>query len=151
MTWTILLKFLGDIAWPVAVSSLILLFRTQISDAINRAREFEGPGDLKLTFDPRQVERIVAEGRAENASASEVAQRIVEQAVVDERELRILRGLLGEQAGRSMNAYQSAFYRPAIDSLMSKEMIRFSQGKYFLTDKGLAAVRDHIIPLINEK
>jgi len=151
VSWAILLGFLGNIAWPAAVVSLILLFRIQISDAIDRAREFEGPADLKLTLDPRHVEQIVAEGRAENAPASEVAQRIVEQAVVDKRELRILRALLGEQTGRAMHGYRGPFYRPSLDSLMSEGMVQFNQGKYFLTDKGRAAVREHLMPLLNEK
>lgn len=59
----------------------------------------------------------------ENSPLAAVAKRIVQSAVVLEKhEARILRALLDDD-GRAIYSYQTASYRPFLESLMAKEYL----------------------------
>jgi len=73
----------------------------------------------------------------------------MEEAIVDERESRILRGLLGEKAGRLMVNYQRPPYRQALDALLRKGwVVRYDDGKFALTAIGMKAVASSLRPLL---
>lgn len=110
----------GKLAWPAVILVLVLLFRRNLHDLLARLREFEGPGDVRVKLDRRQVEQIVEEGSREQVPPREIAKRIVEQAIVDPREFRILRALIAEDEGRGMYSYRSSYYKPALDAKQAK-------------------------------
>src|SRR5262249_19639364 len=114
MTPTIVVDLIGKVAWPVVVLVLLFGYRRALLDLLGRARELGGPGDFRIKLDSAKVEEIVEAGRREALPARAVANRIVEEAVIDERESRILRGLLGEKTGRLMMNYQTRWYRSAL-------------------------------------
>ncbi|BAZ48521.1 hypothetical protein NIES4103_11290 [Nostoc sp. NIES-4103] len=65
--------------------------------------------------------------------------------VINKDELRILRALVTEVEGRSLNVYKnSSFYRPALDTLLNQELIRQKGDKYYLTEVGEAVARKHL-------
>jgi len=136
------------LAWPFVVAVSIVAFHRPLVRLIERTREFEGPGDVKIKLDAAQVEKIMVEARHDNLSAEAVTKRIVEEAVIDEREFRILRGLLGESEGRSMHAYQTAFYRPALEELEKKKWITRAHGKFKLSAEGLQVLRPRLVSLL---
>ena len=148
MDWNHVVNLIDKLAWPLVIVVVFLALRTKLSALIDRTREFEGPADMKIKLDPTQVERIVDEGKKQDTPASVVAHRIITQAVVDGRELRILRALIGEDEGRSMYSYQSPHYRPALEALIGKGLIQRRGGKYLLTDIGLQVVAEHLEPIL---
>jgi hypothetical protein len=151
MTWHLLLDYIDKLAWPIVVVVGLLAFRGKISSLIDRTREVEGPADLKIKLDPSQVERIVDEGKKEGAPAHVVAQRIIDRAVVDPRELRILRALIGEDEGRGIYSYQTSYYLPALEALLKKGLIAKRGNKFFLTQSGVSAAAEHVMPILSQK
>jgi hypothetical protein len=149
MNWQLLVDLIDKLAWPVVVVIVLVAFRAKLATLIDRAREFEGPGDVKIKLDPSEVERIVDEGRKQDAPADVVARRILTQALVDNRELRILRALIGEDEGRGMYSYNNnAYYRPALESLLGKGLIEKRDGKFFLSDSGHKVVAEYLKPIL---
>lgn len=72
----------------------------------------------------------------ENSPLAVVAKRIVQSAVVLEKhEARILRALLDDD-GRAIYSYQTASYRPFLESLMAKGYVRKFDKGFALTQKG---------------
>lgn len=138
----VLFKLLGDLAWPVVVLIVVFTFRRQISSLVERTREFEA-GPAKFKIDPAKVEKA-REISEQVPSQEEAAKQLLEQALED-RELRILRGLIGEPAGRDLNIYKrSDYYRPALDSLALKNLVYQQGGKYFLTSLGTEVVKQYM-------
>jgi hypothetical protein len=144
-----LTKLLGVLTWPIVVLIVVVLLRREIRGLFGRVRAIEGPGDLKVSLDPNKVGQILDEGRKENASTAAVAERIVQSAtILDPREARILRALVDDD-GRALYSYQSDYYRPALDALITKGYVR-RQGKGFaLTDEGQRIVRDYLLGVIH--
>jgi hypothetical protein len=104
--------------------------------------------DLEIRLDPAAAQEIVEDGRRQNLPAVEITKRIIEDAVIDEREFRILRALLGETEGRSMYSYQSSYYKPALDSVMNKALVTRNGEKFRLTQKGIEMLRNKLLPLL---
>jgi hypothetical protein len=148
MTATLLVDLVTKLAWPLVVVACLLAFRKALLHLIDRTRELEGPGDLKIRLDPTAVQEIVEDGRRQNLPAKEVTKRIMEDAVIDEREFRILRALLGETDGRSMYSYQSSYYQPALNSVMNKSLVMRNADKFRLTEKGIEVLRNKLLPLL---
>ncbi len=72
--------------------------------------------------------------------------------VTEEQELRILRALVTETRGRALNTYKSSpYYRPALDSLKERGLIRQKGDKYYLTDIGEKVVRKHLADFLKRK
>src|SRR5258708_7892204 len=140
MTWELLVKLVGEIAWPAVAAVAVLLFRGEVIGLIQRIREFKR-GDLQFKLDPAKVAEIVAKGR--DLPAIEVARQIEQQAVVDTGERRILRALITEDDGRQLNSYKQN-YRPALDRLLAAQRVRKENGKYYITPLGLDAARPHL-------
>lgn len=148
MNWQLLVDLIDKLAWPVVVVTILLAFRTKLAMLIDRAREFEGPADVKIKLDPSQVERIIDEGKKQDTPADIVARQILTQALVDNRELRILRALIGEDEGRGMHSYQNSYYQPALESLLGKGLIEKRDRKFFLTDSGHRVVVEYLKPIL---
>jgi hypothetical protein len=110
---------LGVLAWPLVALAVLVLLRREITGLFGRVREIEGAG-TKVSLDPTKVEQIIEQGRMENSPLAAVAKRIVQSAVVlENREARILHALLDDD-GRAIYSYQTAYYRPFLESLMAK-------------------------------
>lgn len=148
MTAELAVNLIGNVAWPLVVVVVLLAFRKSLLGLVERTREFEGPGDLKIKLDPARVQQIVEDARRENLPAEAVTERIIDEAVVDEREFRILRALVGESEGRRMLAYQNSFYRPALERLMAKGWIARNDNKFTLSPEGLGAVSTKLFPML---
>lgn len=148
MTASLLVDLLGKVAWPVVAIVVLFGFRKSLLGLLERTRELEGPGDFKVKLDPTRVEQIVESGRRDNLSAKTITARIIDEAIVDEREFRILRALLGEREGRGMYSYQNAYYKPAIDELMKKEWIAHQDKKFVLTHEGSKIIAKKLRPLL---
>jgi hypothetical protein len=139
---------LAVLAWPVVALFFVDLLRREITGLFGRVREIEGPGDVKITLDSSKVEQIIEEGRKQNAPIAEVAERIVESAVVlDRREARILRALLDDD-DRALYSYQSSYYKAALDSLMTKRYVRKGDKGFALTEEGRHVTREYILGVL---
>lgn len=138
-----LFELLGDLAWPVVMLIIFVAFRRQIGDLIDRIREFEA-GSTKIKADLNKIE-TAKEISQKNLSNEEAAKQLLEEKALEDRELRILRALVGEPGGRHFYAYKrDDYYRPALDSLAVKSLI-FKQGnKYLLTPLGTEVVKLHV-------
>jgi hypothetical protein len=146
MTWELLIQAIGHLVWPAVMLTAIVMFRKQVVDLIARLRGFEAAG-AKFTLDPAQVKQVsddVAKGRI----TPEQGARHLEQTVLDEKEHRILRALVDEDHGRILEGYRSPFYRPALESALSKGYIRRQGEQYFLTDEGKKIVRDYLLRVL---
>jgi len=142
---------LAVLAWPIVALTVIGLLRREIAGLVGHVREIEGPGDVKVTLDPNKVEQIIEEGRNQNAPVAEVAERIVQSAVVlDKREARILRALLDDD-GRALYPYQKAYYKAALDSLMAKGYIRKGDRGFALTEEGCDVTREYILGVLQKR
>jgi hypothetical protein len=150
MTPTLIVDLVGKLAWPLVVLVLLFGYRRALLDLFGRARELEGPGGISVKLD--KLEQIVAAGQRDGRPARDVANQIVEEAIVDERESRILRGLLGEKSGRLMMNYQSHGYRPALEALLARRwIVRNADGTFALTDAGTKVVVRSLRPLIEKE
>jgi hypothetical protein len=145
-----LTKLLGVLMWPTVLLITVVLLRREIRGLFGRVREIEGPGAVKVTLDPNKLGQILDDARKENASATTVAERIVQSAtILDRRESRILRALV-DDAGRALYSYQTDYYRPALDATIAKGYVR-KQGKGFaLTDEGHRVVRDYLLDVLQQ-
>ncbi len=150
MTTESIVTLIGYLVWPGLLAFVVLYFRQNIADLIDRIQSLEGPGDVKVSFDKRKVEQIVEEGKKENAPAQVVAERIVEQAVVDPKELRILRALFGED-GRQLRQFLGSYYRDALASLVAKGYVKKDGRDFYLTDQGKKATRAYLSNLLQEE
>jgi hypothetical protein len=142
-------KLVGHLAYPIVIlliaRTLIKAFKPELSALITRIRKGE-IGGFAFEADPIKLEKGLEITQQETASIQEKAQQLLEQAIED-RELRVMRGLVGETQGRTLDIYQkSDFYRPAITSLLAKGLIRLRQqnNTYVLTDLGKAVMRQHM-------
>jgi len=136
-------KLIGVLAWPVVVLAVLVLLRREIIALFERVREIEGAG-TKVSLDPVKVEQIIEQGRKENSSLATVAKRIVQSAVVlDKRESRILRALLDDD-GRAIYSYQTAYYRPFLESLMAKGYVRRFDKGFALTQEGQRVTKEYL-------
>lgn len=143
MTIEAITKLIGVLAWPVVVLAVLVLLRREIIALFERVREIEGAG-TKVSLDPVKVEQIIEQGRKENSSLATVAKRIVQSAVVlDKRESRILRALLDDD-GRAIYSYQTAYYRPFLESLMAKGYVRRFDKGFALTQEGQRVTKEYL-------
>jgi hypothetical protein len=61
------------------------------------------------------------------------------------RELRLLRALVGEDQGRDLKVYvKSDYYRPALENLQDKGLVKSTNGTYHLTNKGNTYTRSYL-------
>ncbi len=138
-----LFELLGDLAWPVVILIFFVTFQEQIGNLINGIREFEA-GPTKFKVDSRGIEKA-KEISQKNLSNQEAAKQLLEEQVLEDRELRILRALVGEPEGRHFYAYKrNDYYRPALDSLAYKGLIFKQENKYLLTPLGTEVVKLHV-------
>jgi hypothetical protein len=135
-------------AWPLTLLLIVYLFRGPIAAKLERVKSVRGPGDTAVDFD--LVQRIVEEGQAQRLDARQIAERI-QRAVADKHELRILRALLGEDEGRFLMHYQDGDYRPALQQLLGKGLVRREGYKYYLTDSGLQALRPQMLAQLSAR
>ncbi len=143
---SLLLQFIVDLAWPIATLTVAWIFRKEIKGAIRQLEGLEA-GQVKVNLANVAKAEVI---RAETQSNEVIAKRFLEQKVVDDRELRILRGLVGETNGRSLNDYRrSGFYRPALDSLLAKHLIENIHHKFHLTQLGTEVVTAHLRAILN--
>jgi hypothetical protein len=145
-----IVTLIGYLVWPCVLVFAILYFRRNLGDLMDRIQSLEGPGDVKVSFDKRKVEQIVEQGKKENAPASVVAERIIEEAVVDRKELRILRALFGEN-GRQLQQFLGSYYRDALINLLANGLIRKEGKDFFLTEKGMRATVTYLSNLMHEE
>ena len=149
MTIEAITKLIGVLAWPVVVLAVLVLLRREIIALFERVREIEGAG-TKVSLDPVKVEQIIEQGRKENSSLATVAKRIVQSAVVlDKRESRILRALLDDD-GRAIYSYQTAYYRPFLESLMAKGYVRRFDKGFALTQEGQRVTKEYLDRLLQD-
>ena len=129
--------------------AVLLLLRHEITALFGRVREIEG-GGTKLTLDPNKVEQIITEGRKDNSPLATVAKRIVQSALIlDKREARILRALLDDD-GRAINSYQTAYYRPFLESLIAKGYVRKFDKGFALTKQGQRITKEYLDRVLQE-
>jgi hypothetical protein len=148
MTIEALTGLLSTLVWPAVVVLAVVLLRRELAALVDRVREIEGPGSLKVSLDPNKVEQIIEEGRKENASPAAVAERIAQAAtILDQRETRILRALLDDD-GRAIYSYQNDFYRPALQSLLSKGYVRRFEKGFALTPEGQHVTKQYILGVL---
>ncbi len=133
MEWKDLVLLVQALAWPVLLLFVILIFRTSIGRLLERIREFQGPGHLKVSLYKQEVEDIIKEGKERNDPPEKTAALILQS--LDKRESRILRALFDEK-GRAMYSYQNSYYQDALESLLKKEYVQKHDQGYALTDKG---------------
>ncbi len=139
---------IGVLAWPVVVLVVLALLRGEIAARFGRVREIEGPGDLKVSLDPNKVQQIIEQGRKENSPPAAVAERIVQSAtVLDKREARILRALLDDD-GRAIYSYQTAYYRPSLESLMAKGYVRKVDKGFALSQEGRRVTKEYVVGVL---
>jgi len=140
---------LGVLAWPVVALAVLVLLRREITALFGRVREIEGAG-TKVSLDPGKVEQIIEQGRKDNSPLATVAKRIVQSAVVlDKREARILRALLDDD-GRAIYSYQTAYYRPFLESLMAKGYVRKFEKGFALTQEGQRVTKEYLDRVLQE-
>src|SRR5438067_3693901 len=138
-------KLLGVLAWPVVLLVIVILLKREIKGLFGRVRDIAGPGDLKVSFDPKEVGQILEEGRKENASTATVANRIVQAAkILDQREARILRALVDDD-GRALFSYQTDYYKPALAATIKKGFVRKQDKGFALTEEGKHVVKDYLL------
>lgn len=148
MTIQAITGLVGVLAWPVVVLVVLALLRTEIIALVGRVREIEGPGDLKVSLDPDKVQQIIEQGRKENSPPAAVAERIVQSAtILDKLEARILRALLDDD-GRAIYSYQTAYYRPSLESLMAKGYVRKIDKGFALTLEGKRVTKEYILGVL---
>ncbi len=149
MTIQAITVLLGVLAWPVVALAVLVLLRREITGLFGRVREIEGAG-TKVSLDPTKVEQIIEQGRKENSPLAAVAKRIVQSAVVlDKREARILRALLDDD-GRAIYSYQTAYYRPFLESLMAKRYVRKFDKGFALTPEGQQVTKEYLDRVLQE-
>ena len=149
MTIQAITALLGVLAWPVIALVFLLLMRREITALFGRVREIEGAG-TKVSLDPNKVEQIIEQGRRENSPLATVAKRIVQSAVVlDRREARILRALLDDD-GRAIYSYQTAYYRPFLESLIAKGYVRKFEKGFALTQEGQRVTKEYLDRVLQE-
>jgi hypothetical protein len=139
---------IGVLAWPVVVLIVLALLRGEIVALFGRVREIEGPGDLKVSLDPNKVQQIIEQGRKENSPPAAVAERIVQSAtILDKREARILRALLDDD-GRAIYSYQTAYYRPFLESLMTKGYVHKVDKGFALSQEGRRVTKEYLVGVL---
>lgn len=138
-------QVISAFAWPATVFLIVLLFRRPLAARLKDIKSVHAPG---IGVDLAVVEQIVKEGQAQNLDARQITQRI-QQAVSNTHQLRILRALIGEDQGRFLIHYQDGDYKPAMEELIGKGLVRRGGPKFYLTDSGRAAVRAHLLPLLS--
>jgi len=138
-------QVLAAFAWPLVVFLTVLLFRVPIAARLRDVKSVRGPAGTGVDFE--LVQRIVKEGQAENLGADEITQRI-QQAVSDKHQLRILRALLDEEDGRWLMHYQEGDYKPAMEKLLRKGLVRRTGPKFYLTEPGFTALRSNLLPIL---
>ena len=149
MTIQAITALLGVLAWPVVALAVLVLLRREITALFGRVREIEGAG-TKVSLDPGKVEQIIEQGRKDNSPLATVAKRIVQSAVVlDKREARILRALLDDD-GRAIYSYQTAYYRPFLESLMAKGYVRKFEKGFALTQEGQRVTKEYLDRVLQE-
>ena len=80
------------------------------------------------------------------SSNKEAAEQLLEEQVLDVGELRILRGLIGEDERDFYSYRRNDYYRPAFDSLAAKRLIRRQENnKYALEPLGIEVVKLHVV------
>jgi hypothetical protein len=139
-------ELISVLAWPLTVLIVVVSFRPQIAEFLTRIREVEGPGDIKVRLDQTEIKRLIEKGQQANVPPDELAEQIVKYAELkDSRELRILRALFDEPAGRGIWTYaNNRFYRGALDNLLAKGYVSGGKGKYRLTATGEEVCRQYL-------
>lgn len=136
-----LLNFLAGLAWPVTTLVLARAFSDEIKGVIQRISGVEA-GQVKINLDSVVKAKEI---RADTPTDEDTAKEYLKENIVDVRELRILRSLVGEIGGRSLHNYRrSGYYRPALDSLIAKDLVNDIQKKYYLTSLGKKVVAEHL-------
>ena len=150
MTWEQAVALIGGAGWPVVALLLLVAFRSEVAGVLQRTREVSA-GGVTFKADPTQVAAIVEEGKQSGRSSETIAQQIVSEALVDEREVRIMQSLFGETQPRALNIYaRNDFYRPALEALVRKAYVERTDGQYRLSDRGLQTVRQILIHKLHE-
>ncbi len=89
------------------------------------------------------VARIQASHKAAPSMPSEKVEGIPLSSL-DIRELRILRALFGEAKGRKLEAYQDAYYGPALQAVVKRGLVKQLEKRFFMTPKGAAFCRAYL-------
>jgi hypothetical protein len=91
------------------------------------------------------VARIQAAHRATSSPPSEKPEVIsVLGQSTDIRELRILRALFGERKGRILEAYQDAYYGPALQALIKRKLVKKIETRHYMTPTGADFCRAYL-------
>ncbi len=67
--------------------------------------------------------------------------------VLDKREARILRALLDDD-GRAIYSYQTAYYRPSLESLMAKGYVRKVDKGFALSQEGRRVTKEYVVGVL---
>jgi hypothetical protein len=144
-------EVLRAVVWPLTALILILVFRRPIVGLTEMVRQVEAPGGFKFVLDPKRVEQIIRLGKQENRPEHEIADEIVNAAeIVDVQQLRILRALVDEPAGRQIANYQR-YYRAALEALVRDGHVTKEDAKYRLTAKGARAAKHYLQSVLEQQ
>jgi 16S rRNA C967 or C1407 C5-methylase (RsmB/RsmF family) len=148
-----LINLLDILAWPIITLAIILIFKKHISSLIDRIRELEGPGDLKISLNENknEIKEILKEGTEKKYAPEEMLERIMQ--TLDKREIRIVRALF-DDPGRAIYSYQNDYYKDALKRLLDKGYVEKRQNGYSLTKEGNNFAKEYfqrVIERINEK
>ena len=139
MDWQLILNFISKISWPITILIILIIFKEAIKDLIFRIREFEGAGS-KVSLDAYKVKEILEKGK--DKTAEDLAKQIIDISR-DKREYRILRALFDDK-GRAIYAYQSSFYKSALQSLLDENLVERVGNGYGLTDEGFRLTKEYL-------
>lgn len=140
-----IVKLLDTIMWPIVTLTIIFIFKDHISSLIGRIREFEGPGDIKVSLDKREIKEIIEEGKEKNYSPDTMAERILQS--LDKREVRIIRALF-DDSGRAIYSYRNSYYKDALQSLLDKGYVEKLERGYSLTAEGNNFAKSYFLRVI---
>jgi hypothetical protein len=147
------LEFLGKISWPIAFLIFIYIFKNEVKEFLKRITTVSfGGGSIEAKPIDQEKIRKAKEIRETTSEPREQAQLLLEQGALENRELRILRGLVGERGGRSFYTYRkSSYYSPALESLTTKRLISLERDVYSLTNLGLEVAKIYLAAVLGMK
>jgi hypothetical protein len=152
-----LASLLVGLAWPFVTFVVALLYRAQITSALQRLRRVQGPGGTTAELEPRGTLEERFEEILKSAQQRGLPQEKIEERTArifefgDSRKLRIIRAVLGESDGRAIISYRNDYYRPALESLVQSGYLELTlKNKYRLTQKGNRFASYYLPHLLSE-